>query len=589
MLQQDRRPVAILAADVAGYSRLMAADEAGTLARFNKLRTELIDPKIAQFQGRLVGTAGDSLLMEFSSAVDAVQFAVETQERIASFNAELPGDRRIKFRMGVNFGDVISDGITIHGDSVNVSARLEKLAEPGAVVVGLSVRDQVVGKLPYEFADLGEHAVKNIAKPLRAFEVVMVGQPAKSLMKSGQLPFPSKPSVVVLPFTNMSGDPEQEYFSDGITEDIITELSRSRGLFVIARNSAFIFKGRAVDITNVGRKLGVRYVVEGSVRKSEKRIRITAQLIEASTGNHIWAERYDRDIEDIFSVQDEVTERIVWALAGRVGIAEIDQSKRRKAGRLDSYDVLLRGIEAFHRFTQKDTLDAVRYFQSAVELDPESARAYAWLADSYSFASTFDAEPSKRELSLQAAQRSIELGDTSGHAEAIIAANSRWNGDFEAAQVHMDRALALGPTNPDVLSWAGFFCLWQGRAPEARDIGERLRRLNPLDPGWIHELLACAYYLLGDYAASLESFRRWMHNEHYRGFANLAACLAQLGRLDEARMTWQKCLEAKPGFTIEDYKRGSPYQRQKDLEHWLDGLQKAGIMTTFDAAASRPS
>jgi adenylate cyclase len=576
-LQHERRPVAILAADVAGYSRLMAADEEGTIARFNMLRTELINPKLAQFQGRVVGTAGDSLLVEFASAVDAVQFAVETQERIASFNIDISGERRIAFRMGVNFGEVISDGLTIHGDSVNVSARLEKLAEPGSVVIGLSVRDQVVGRLPYAFVDLGEHAVKNIVKPLRAFEVVMAGQPVKSLTQSNALPLPSKPSVAVLPFTNMSGDPEQDYFSDGITEDIITELSRNRSLFVIARNSAFMFKGRAVDITDVGRKLGVRYVAEGSVRQSGKRIRITAQLIEASTGNHIWAERYDREIEDIFSVQDEVTERIIWALAGRVGIAEIDKSKQRKVGRLDSYDVLLRGIEAFHRFTQMDILDAVQYFQSAVQLDPESARAYAWLADSYSYASTFYADSSKMELSLKAAERSIELGDTSGHAEAIIAANSRWSGDFEAAQVHMERALALGPTNPDVLSWAGFFLLWQGRAAEARDIGERLRRLNPLDPGWIHELLACAYYLLGDYTASLESFRRWMHNEHYRGFANLAACLAQLGRLDEARMNWQKCLDAKPDFTIEDYSRGSPYQRKADLEHWIVGLQKAGI------------
>jgi adenylate cyclase len=343
----------------------MTVDETGTLTRFSALRTEQIDPKLAQYKGRVVGTAGDSLLVEFASAVDAVQCAVETQERIKSFNVDLPEDRQIIFRMGVNLGEVISDGVTIHGDSVNVAARLEKLAAPGAVVVGRSVRDQVKSKLPYEFADLGEHMVKNIAEPLRAFEVVMVGQPVKSLGKSEQLPLPSKPSVAVLPFTNMSGDPEQDYFSDGITEDIITELSRSRGLFVIARNSAFMFKGSAVNITEVGRKLGVRYVVEGSVRKAGKRIRITAQLIEAATGNHIWAERYDRDLEDLFAVQDDVTERIVWALAGRVGTAEIDNSKRRRAGNLDSYDALLRGIESFHRFTQKDTLAAVQYCQTA--------------------------------------------------------------------------------------------------------------------------------------------------------------------------------------------------------------------------------
>jgi len=573
----ERRLAAILAADVAGYSRLMAADEAGTLARFNALRAELIDPKIAQFKGRVVGSAGDSLLVEFASAVDAVQCAIETQDGIASRNAEWPENRRITFRMALNLGDVISDGDSIHGDAVNVAARLEKLAAPGAVVVGRNVYEQVKGKLPYTFSDLGEHAVKNIAEPVRTFGVAKAGQPGESLATAEDLPLPSKPSVAVLPLTNMSGDPEQDYFSDGITEDIITELSRNSGLFVIARNSSFVFKGRAVNIAEVGRKLGVRYVVEGSVRRASKRIRITAQLIEASTGDHIWAERYDRELEDLFAVQDEVTEQVVWALAGKVGLAEIDRSRRMRKGRLDSYDVLLRGIEAFHRFTEKDNAEAVRCFRAAVDLDPESARAYAWLAEAYGYASTFEMDSSLRALSLQAAQRSIVLGDSSGHAESIIASHCRWNGDFEAAEAHLARAVTLGPRNPYVLAWMGFFRLWQGRAAEARDIGERLRRLDPLDPGWIYELLACAYYLLGDYAASLDSVHRWRNNQYYRSLANMAACLAQLGRIDEARVAWRRCLDAKPGFTVEDYRCGSPYRRVEDLAHWLDGLRKAGI------------
>jgi TolB-like protein/Flp pilus assembly protein TadD len=479
--------------------------------------------------------------------------------------------------MALNLGDVIFEGGTIHGDAVNVAARLEKLAKPGAVVLGRGIYDQVKGKLPYAFTDLGEHAVKNIVEPVRAFEVAPVGKALEPPPASENLPLPAKPSVAVLPFTNMSGDLEQEYFSDGITEDIITELSRNRGLFVIARNSCFVFKGRAVDIAEIGKKLGVRYVVEGSVRKAGKRLRITAQLIEAATGSHVWAERYDRDLEDLFTVQDEVTDRIVWALAGKVGVAEIDRSKRRNKGNLDSYDVLLRGIEAFHRFTEKDNADAVHFFQSAVELDPKSTQAYAWLAEAYNFASVFEADPSKRTLSLQAAQRSIELDDSNAHAEAIIAGHCRWNQDFESAEAHLDRALTLGPRNPYVLSWLGFFRLWQGRASEAREIADRLCRLDPLDPGWIHELNACACYLLGDYPASLASFRRWRSNEHYRGLANLAACLAQLGRMDDSKAAWRRCLDVKPGFTIDEYKRGSPYRRTEDLVHWLDGLHKIGV------------
>lgn len=295
----ERRLAAILAADAVGYSRLMSADESGTLSRLNALRADLLDPKIAQFKGRVVGSAGDSLLVEFGSAVDAVQCAVEVQERIAARNAEIPEDRRIVFRMGINLGDVIAEGTTIHGDAVNVAARLERLAEPGTVVIGRSIHDQVTGKLPYVYADLGDHAVKNIPAPVRAFRVERDARPAvASPVQAQNLPLPSKPSVAVLPFTNMSGDPEQEYFSDGITEDIITELSRDCALFVIARNSSFVFKGAAVNIADVGRKLGVRYVIEGSVRKAGKRIRITAQLIEAATGNHVWAERFDRDLED---------------------------------------------------------------------------------------------------------------------------------------------------------------------------------------------------------------------------------------------------------------------------------------------------
>ncbi|MGX5849109.1 adenylate/guanylate cyclase domain-containing protein [Mesorhizobium sp. PL10] len=579
MARPERKLVAVLAADVAGYSRLMGADEAGTLFHLKALRAEVIDPKVAQFRGRLVSTAGDSLLIEFASAVDALQFAVETQERITVRNTDLPEDRRMAFRMGINAGEVILDETTIYGDCVNIAARLEKVSEPGGVIIGRSVYDQVNGKLPYELVDLGDQTMKNIAGAVRAYRVETGegGQEASVAIASAKdLPLPFKPSVAVLPFANMSADPEQEYFSDGITEDLITELSRSQSLFVIARNSSFVFKGRSVNTTEVGRKLGVRYVVEGSVRKAGARVRITAQLIEASSGNHVWAERYDRSIDDLFAVQDEVTERIAWALVGRVGAAEVARTRQAKAS-LGAYDAFLRGVEATHRFTEDDTIAAIEFFKLALRWELDSARAHACLADAYATLSAFRADGGLKALAMQSALRAIELGDASGLAEAVVAALHAWKGDFETAETHWQRALVLGPTNAMALNWVGYISLWDGQLAKAREVGERLQRLNPLEDRDIHELLAFTHYLLGDYEASLQSFRRWDNNNYDRGFANLAACLGQLGRAEEARLAWGRCLERKPGFTLSDYKRDSPYRRQEDLEHWLDGLQKAGI------------
>nr|WP_198030204.1 adenylate/guanylate cyclase domain-containing protein [Mesorhizobium sp. LNHC220B00] len=400
MARSERKLVAVLAADVVGYSRLMGADEAGTLLHLKTLRAEVIDPKIAQFKGRLVGTAGDSLLIEFQSAVDALQCAVETQNRITASDTNLPEGRRMTFRMGLNSGEVIVDGTTIYGDCVNVAARLEKVSKPGGVVIGRSVYDQVKGKVPYTFVDLGEQAMKNIAGPVHAYRVQTeerdYPEPSTSITSIEDLPLPFKPSVAVLPFTNMSADPEQDYFSDGIAEDLITELSRSQSLFVIARNSSFVFKGQAVNTTEVGRKLGVRYVVEGSVRKAGARVRITAQLIEAATGNHVWAERYDRDLEDLFVVQDEVTERIAWALVGKVGAAEIVRTRQTQTS-LSAYDSFLRGVDCIHRFTEKDTVSGVEFLKRTLGLEPDSSRAHAWLADAYATLSVFRADEEDRK------------------------------------------------------------------------------------------------------------------------------------------------------------------------------------------------
>jgi TolB-like protein/class 3 adenylate cyclase len=346
----ERRLAAILAADVAGYSRLMAADEAGTLARLNQLRGEVIEPKINQFHGRIVGSAGDSLLIEFTSAVNAVECAVQMQASLAEQSATVPEDRRMCFRMGVNLGDVIAGGGTIYGEGVNIAARLEKLAEPGGICISRNVHDQVRGKLSCAYVDLGEQRVHNIPQPIQAFRV----QPnATVAMMKPALPLPDKPSIAVLPFQNISGDPEQEYFADGMVEEIIAALSRFRQLVVIARNSSFTYKGRAVDVKQVGRELGVRYVLEGSVRKAGSRVRVTGQLIDTSTGAHLWADRFDRDLANIFDLQDQVTASVVGAIGPKLEQAEIERVKRKPTESLDAYDCYLRGMSAFHRHTRE--------------------------------------------------------------------------------------------------------------------------------------------------------------------------------------------------------------------------------------------
>ena len=378
-MNDQRKLAAILSADVAGYSRLMGEDEAGTLATLKAHRAEFIDPAIASHGGRIVKLMGDGALVEFPSVVDAVECAVAVQQGMAARNADLPGDTRIDFRIGVNLGDIIIDGDDIYGDGVNVAARLQEVAETGGVAISAAAHDQIAGKVEAAFEDVGEHELKNIAKPVRVYRWAegTAGSPGES----APLALPDKPSIGVLPFTNMSGDPEQEYFSDGITEDIITELSRFRTLFVIARNSSFAFKGQAVDIGEVGRKLGVQYVVEGSVRKAGNRVRITAQLVEAESGNHVWAERYDRDLEDIFAVQDEVARTIVATVAGRVDDAGAERTQRRPTNDMAAYDYLLRANRHVHRYTKSDTAKARSYIEKAIELDPEIARAYALLAN----------------------------------------------------------------------------------------------------------------------------------------------------------------------------------------------------------------
>jgi adenylate cyclase len=374
----QRQLAAILAADVAGYSRLIGLDEEGTLVRLKDLRRNLIDPKINEHRGRIVKTMGDGLLVQFASAVDAVRCAVEVQREIAKQHGETDEERRIEFRIGINIGDIVIDGDDIHGDGVNVAARLEGLSEPGGIYVSAGVHDQVRDKLDIAFADAGEQQLKNIARPVRVYNVSVA--PAK---QKPSLPLPSKPSIAVLPFQNMSGDPEQEYFADGVVEEIITALSRFRQLFVIARNSTFTYKGRAVDVKQVGREVGVRYVLEGSVRKSANKVRITGQLIDTATGAHLWADRFDGAVEDIFDLQDQVTARVVGAIAPKIEEAEIERAKQKPTESMDAYDQFLRGMTNLYKWTREGNEKALAHFYRAIDLDPNYAAAYGLAARVY--------------------------------------------------------------------------------------------------------------------------------------------------------------------------------------------------------------
>jgi len=572
----SRRLAAILAADVAGYSRLMASDEGGTIATFRRLRCEVIEPRVTIRHGRVVGSAGDSLLVEFGSAIDAVQCAIEIQSALCDATASQPSDHRMTFRMGVNLGDVVSEDATIHGDGVNVAARLEKLANPGGIVISRSVHEQIRGKLLFRFEDMGEQVLHNIAQPVRAYRVLTT-EPASPDPTSRSEDARRRQSIAVLPFTNMSGDPEQEYFSDGITEDLITALARHHALFVIARNSSFVFKGRAASIPEVGRQLGVRYVVEGSVRKSGKRIRVTAQLIDAETGAHVWAERYDRDLEDVFTVQDEIVETLVWRVAGHVARVELERVKSRRTESMDAYDLMLRGISVFERATPENIREAGRIWRRASKLDPNWGRPLSHIAAAH-MALGFDYRDSQDfDRAIETAQHALALTDAEDWTDALIGYVAAWRGDFKLADMHFDRAMARNPLSAMSLAFRAYSRYWRGDAKGAIEIGLSLRRLDPLDRGWVNDLLGYAYYVSKDYEASLEAFQRCMPFAWWANHGYLAACLGQLGRNDEATTAWRQMLALRPEFSVEKFVGVIAVREREDKEHWRAGLLKAGL------------
>jgi len=580
-----RRLAAILAADMAGYSRLIGVDEEGTLLGFKAIQAELFNPKIAAHNGRLVKTTGDGFLAEFSSVVDALRCATELQAGMAERNASIPTDNRIEFRIGINVGDVVVEDGDIFGDGVNVAARLEGLAEPGGICVSARVQEDAAGKLDLAFEDLGEQQLKNIARPVRVFRVRRDRVAEATHTPEPSLALPDKPSVAVLPFTNMSGDPEQEYFADGIAEDIITALSSYPSLFVIARNSSFTYKGHAVDVKQVGRELGVRYVLEGSLRKAGNRIRVTAQLVEAETGNHVWANRYDRYLADIFALQDEITEAVTIALVPAIADAEQHRALRKPPGSLDAWAAYQRGLWHLSKASAEDNALAEKFFQRAIDLDPIFAGGYTGLAAALHRAGVmFQTRDLVEALSAEEAlaRRAVALdgGDAEARSRLAIALNTR--GDHQGAQAEAERALAISPNLADAHGALGVVLTYSGRPTEGLAALKTCIRLDPRAPSLVYRLgqIATALYFCREYAAAVEAARQAIRSFPDRPRYVLAAALGQMGRTAEAKEALEKAIAIAPeqfdnlvrGYVVERY----PGVRPEDYAHMLEGLRKAG-------------
>jgi adenylate cyclase len=572
-----RRLAAILAADVAGYSRLIGADESGTLQALKAIRAELIDPTIAAHNGRLVKTTGDGLLVEFGSVVDALSCATEVQAGMAERNTTVPNDSRIEFRIGINMGDVVVEDGDIFGDGVNVAARLEALAEPGGICVSASVQEDATGKLDLVFEDLGEQALKNIARPVRAYRIA-TGAGSATAPETPALPLPDKPSIAVLPFANMSGDPEQEYFADGMVEEIITALSRIRWLFVIARNSTFTYKGQAVDVKRVGRELGVRYVLEGSVRKAGSRVRITGQLIDAVTGTHLWADRFDGSLEDVFDLQDKVAVSVAGVIEPALQAAEMRRSTARPTASLSAYDLYLRALSVFFPITKERMYEALGLFEQAIAIDRHYGLALSWAATCQFLLImngwAEEPETSRRKAS-DLARQALQLA----HNDPGILANAAlalgyFGEDIDAMIGLVDRALALNPNSARGWQVSGYLRLWAGQPDLTIEHVETSLRLNPREPvGVVLHAMGVAYFFkreFGQAAAKLV-----LSIQDHPGFSHsyrfLAAGYGHMGRLDEAREIVKRLREITP-FVVPNV---IPYRNPEHREIFLSGLRLA--------------
>ena len=582
----QRRLAAILAADVVGYSHLMEQDEAGTLAALKARRRDVLAPVVARHQGRIVKVMGDGVLVEFASAVDAVQCAVELQKGFANANESVPDTRRIVLRVGINLGDVIVEGSDLYGDGVNLAARLEAIAEPGGMCVSAKVFAEVRGKVDISFNDLGEQTLKNIAQPQRVYGAMVNGQklaPAPSERRPESLALPSKPSIVVLPFSNLSGDAEQEYLTDGLTEDIITGLSRVRGLFVIARNSAFAYKGQAVAVTQVARDLGVRYVLEGSVRKSGHRVRISAQLVDATSGHHVWVEKFDRELIDIFDLQDEITRNVVASTQTQILLAEGGPIHGHNRPDISAWSLVSRSLAKIYEFTHESLAESKRLAEEALTIDAKYGPAWRCLSIALYHQALMHTEAdydATLSMALEAAELSIRLAENL-NGEIISAGNvlvSLRHHDRGIAE--FERATEINPNYSTAWGSLGTALCYAGRASEGITNNEIALRSDPLNPSifFRYSGLALGHYLSGDYQRAAEWAKKSIQRNRnwYLGYVYVIAALAQLDRIDETQLAAQEYLTLFPKASISELQR-LPFKIAGDFEHLVAGLRKAGL------------
>jgi TolB-like protein/Flp pilus assembly protein TadD len=584
-----RKLAAILSADVVGYSRLMGADDRATLEALKALRATMTR-HIEAHDGRVVNAPGDALLAELPSAIEAVQAAADIQADLGKQNDALPEDRRMRLRIGVNLGDVLvePDG-TLYGDGVNIAARMEALAEPGCICVTGKVVVEVEGRTDLGFHDIGEHEVKNIARPVRAYRVVAQGSAAPAMPSA----LPDKPSIAVLPFDNLSGDPEQEYFADGIAEDLITALSRMRWLLVTARNSTFSYKGQSPDVRKVGRELGVRYVLEGSVRKGGNRVRISAQLIDASDGNHIWAQRYDRELADIFDVQDEITLTIAGAIEPELAQIERERARRKPADNLDAWDLSQRGLWHMWQFSEDDNAEARRLFRRAIDIDPRFAAAHANLSYSHYLDSVLAYSDSPQQsfaLAETAAKQAIAIDDKDAMAHCTLGRALTAKGDHLAAIAELRAAIDLNPSFALAHYGLGLALMFHGQAVEAVPEFETSRRLSPHDPYmWAFEAMgAGAHIVLGQFEDAERLGRSAIHRPGagFWAYAALASALGGLGRIEEARPALDKLLELNPDFSPEWFETVNVGADPSFTTPYFEGLRKAGLDIPDESAGT---
>jgi adenylate cyclase len=578
--EYKRKLTAVFSADVAGYSRLMREDEASTVKTLEAYKQAMFS-LIEQHRGRVVDSPGDNILAEFASVVDAVQCAVAAQNELRARNAELPENRRMEFRIGINLGDVIEKEGRIYGDGVNIAARLEGLAAEGGICVSGGAYEQIEGKVPFAFESMGEQTVKNITKPVRVFRVLIGNE--RFAKKNVEIELPDKPSIAVLPFVNMSADPEHEYFCDGITEEIITGLSKISGLFVIARNSSFAYKGKSPKIQQVGGELGVRYVLEGSVRRSGSRVRITAQLIDASRGHHLWSERYDRELKDIFSIQDQITNEIMRVM--QVKLTEGEQAcewLKRGSGNLEAYEKGMKGMEYFRRFSPEGNAQARKLFQEGMVLDPESPGHYVMLGWTHLvdiLQGWTDATARSMEQAVALTRKALELDASLADSHALLGYIHLLNRDYAQAIAEGERAVRLNPNYADAHGWLAMILTSAGKPDDAILMIKKAMRLNPRPPNWYFLTLGDAFFWGQRYDEAAEAYTKAVKNspDFLWAYLGLTASHGLLGHEKEAAETAAKVMAIDPRFSLEKYEKRLPYKEQADKDCYISALRKAGL------------